>query len=403
MRAHKTGSTESSQRPWLQHKRWQSTRLSCEGRSAMGVAIVFVLVWNLASAPLWFVIPAEFAAGRPEILIAVVFPLIGIGLIVWAAREVIRRRRYGESVLLLDALPVPLGGRLAATLQVPVRLQGRALSVQVSCVHRDRSRSGTNRNTTERVLWADQARIGLRGGSAPGQTSARIEMRLPDDRPPAGEPDARDRIIWRLEVGSEEPGVDYRALFELPVFDVGPQDADRTGSAADRPFAADDWNETGVQHGYVTAGRRFFFPRLRLVGAGLGTLVFALVFAGSGGFLLLGQGLWLFGGVFGLVGVLIGWAGLTMLLSSSEIVIGGGRLRWRHGVFGGWHEVETRAIRAIDITRSGSIGQTLYFRIRLERWGESAKVTIADWVPNERAARALAAHLADLTGIDRNA
>lgn len=56
---------------------------------------------------------------------------------------------------------------------------------------------------------SDGNRAAARSGGGPGRTSARIGMRLPGDRPVAREEDADDRIVWRLEITSEEPGVDY--------------------------------------------------------------------------------------------------------------------------------------------------------------------------------------------------
>jgi len=390
------------ERPWLWSGRWRSTTLNSDTGATAWVATGFALFWNLVSLPLLFLVPREIDKGNWAALLGLLFPLIGIGLIIWAVRAWIRRRRYGVSTLELEALPVPLGGTLRARLNIPARLQGRELAVQALCVHRYRTGSGKNRRTTERVLWEDRVMVPLHSGAGPGQTAARIEMHLPGDRPQASDENPDDQIVWRLEVASEEPGVDYKAVFELPVFDVGPtvdDDQPRAATQARPVFEADDWRETGVEHGYAPGGQRFFFPRLRLAGAGLGALVFALVFLGTAAFMLIGPGLWFFGVVFGLVGLLIAWAAVTMLFSRSEIVIGGDRLRWRHGVFGGWHEVESGAIKAIDIKRSGGIGQDLYFRIEVERWGESGKTTIADWVRNERASRSLATHLADLAGV----
>ncbi|MDT8449660.1 MAG: hypothetical protein RQ847_05735 [Wenzhouxiangellaceae bacterium] len=396
--------TRFPDQPWMQFERWRSPELESESGRTKWLAIGFALFWNLVSAPVLFIVPRELSDGNRAALIALLVPLVGIGLIAWAVREAIRKHRYGDSRLRLDSVPVPLGGMLQATVDIPVRLEGRELAVQFACVHRYRTGTGKNRRTREKTLWEDRQRFAARSGDGPGRTSARIEMRLPGDRPVARDEDADDRIVWRLEVTSEEPGVDYKAVFELPVFDLGEADGS-VGTEAGAPalptplFDADDWRETGVQHAYASGGQRFRFARLRMLGGGLMTLVFALVFGGAGAFLILGPGLWLFGGVFALVGLLILWAVVSMLFQQSEIVVSPDRLRWRHGVFGGWQEVEAGAIKAIGVKRSGSIGRNLYFRLELERWGREGRTAIAGWVPNERAARSLAAHLASLAGV----
>jgi len=51
------------------------------------------------------------------------------------------------------------------------------------------------------------------------------------------------------------------------------------------------------------------------------------------------------------------------------------------------------------VKKSGSLGNDLYFRVEIERWGRDGKRVVAGWVPGERPARALAAHWKSLLGI----
>ncbi|MGB0515225.1 MAG: hypothetical protein ACPGJE_10340, partial [Wenzhouxiangellaceae bacterium] len=328
------------------------------------MAVGFAAVWNAISVPVALAVPREVADGNLMALLGLLFPLVGIGLLVWAIREVIRRRRYGDSQLHLDDMPVPLGGMLRARLEVPARLVARELKVHLTCVRRVRSGHGKNRRTREHLLWEDSLRVMSRSGQGSGVTSARIEARLPGDRPEVSDVNPDDCVVWRLEAGSEEPGVDYKAVFELPVFDTGASAAalefDESNHGSD--VAGGDWRETGVVHGYSGGGQRFYFPRLRMLGGGLSSLLFGLVFLGAGLGIAIGAGHWFFGGIFALAGALVMWLGLSMLFQHSEIVIGGGRIRWRHGVFGRWRELDTGAVKAIRIKKTGSIGRKMYFQ-----------------------------------------
>ncbi|MEX2499198.1 MAG: hypothetical protein WD397_10030, partial [Wenzhouxiangellaceae bacterium] len=397
--------------PWMWVDKWRTPEVSSESTATMWIAIAFATFWNLVSAPVLFIVPGEVADGNHVALVGLLFPLVGAGLIVWAVREVIRRRRYGDSVLRLDSHPVPLGGRLRATLNIPARLAARELQLQLACVNRYVSGSGKNRSTREKVLWEDKQVAMTRSGSGPGQTSAQFEMRVPADQPVSSDDNPRNRMIWRLTATSEEPGVDYKAVFELPVFDSGEAVAAAIDTAIDAgigageqalSFDADDWRETGVAHEFAAGGQRFHFPRLRQLGAGLGLLVVALIFTAAGGFMMVGAGQWIFGGIFAAVGLLLLWGAISMTFQRSEIVVGSGRLRWRHGVFGGWQEADAGALKSIDVKQSGSIGSNLYYRIEIERWARDGKTTIAGWVPGQRPARALAAHLGQLAGIEES-
>ncbi|MFO7762680.1 MAG: DUF3592 domain-containing protein [Wenzhouxiangellaceae bacterium] len=207
--------------PWMWFDRWRTPRISSQAGAPLWMALGFAVLWNLVSLPLAFVVPAEVAEGNRSALIGLLFPLIGVGLIVWAVREAIRHRRYGESVLELGAHPVPLGGRLHAVLTVPARLDARELQLRLACVQRYTSGTGRNRSTRERVLWHDERRAMTRSGAGPGQTSARVEFDMPVDQPISSEENSRNRMIWRLTATADEPGVDYKAVFELPVFYTG--------------------------------------------------------------------------------------------------------------------------------------------------------------------------------------
>jgi len=385
--------------PWMWFDRWRTPRISAEASARTWLAIGFAVFWNLVSLPLVFIVPDEVAAGNRAAWVGLIFPLVGIGLIVWAVREVIRRRRYGNSVVQLETHPVPLGGVVRGTLDIPARLDAREIQLQLACVNRYTSGSGKNRRTRERVLWEDKQRAMTRSGTGPGRTSAPVEVALPNDQPVASEDDVRNRIIWRLTATSAEPGVDYKAVFELPVFDTGQGPA----AAAQTPVRAaaagrDEWRETGVRHQLIAGGQRFAFPRFRMLGSGLGLAAIALVFAGSGAFMVVQAGHWIFGGIFALFGLLLVWGAISMLFQQSEIVIGNGRLRWRHGVFARWRETDAAAIKSLTVKRSGSVGSDLYFRIEIERWGGDGKTAIADWVPGQRPSEALVAHFNGLLG-----
>jgi hypothetical protein len=386
--------------PWAAWPKWRSARLSCDGAEMRGFATLFALFWNLISLPILFIIPGEIADGNRAAAIGLLFPLIGVGLGVWAVREWIRSRRYGASVLTLEQLPVPLGGRLQARLEVPARLQARELSLQVACVRIRRTGSGKNRRTSEQVLWEDSARIAPTPGSTPGSTQARIDLRLPGDRPEASEDDSSNRVVWRVSVTSPEPGVDFRARFELPVFAVA--GAGEAESVLDGPLPVepDAWRETGVEHGYVAGGQQFRFAAYRMAGAAGSALVFGLLFVAIGLFLLIGPGHWFMGGIFAAVGALIAWGGVGMLFNGSEMQIVQGRLRWRRGLARAWREVQAGVIRSIGIEKSGGVNERLYYRIEFRQWGSDKPTVIATWVPNERAARSLAAHLGGLLGVD---
>jgi len=387
---------DKTDQPWLQRQAWQSTTLLDNARSNWIGAVVMALLWNAISLPLLFVFIDEIDGGNRAALLGLLFPLIGVGLLWWALRSWQRWRRYGQSRLQLDALPVPLGGVLRARLEIPARLSSRRLQAQLLCVRKTVSGSGKNRRSSEAILWENSYDFGLAPGSASGLHTADIVIPLPADQPVSDWQNPRHQIIWRLRASASEPGVDYASRFELPVFAVTDAAIDASAAAPLPPPQPDLWRASGVQHTFVSQGQRFYWPRHRLLSAGLWILLAALVFGAAGLYLLLQQQAWLMGGVFLLVALLILWGALTMLLQRSEIIIGQGKLLYAHGILARQKVIPLAEIRALSQQRSGSIGQRTYHRLVLQRWGSEHTVTIADWLPGERQTAALVKHLQQL-------
>jgi hypothetical protein len=310
--------------------------------------------------------------------------------------------------LQLDVLPVPLGGGLQGKLEIPAQLSSRTVQAQLLCLRRKVTGSGKNRNTRETILWENRYDIGLQAGSQSGHGgntnasahTARIAIPVPDDQPVSDWENARNQIIWRLDVSASEPGVDYASSFELPVFAVAESDQATVNiPMPSAPVQADLWRDTGVQHGFTSSGQRFYWPRFRLATAGLVVLLVGLLFAGVGLFLFLQEQSWILGGLFSLGGLLILWGAATMLFQHSEIIVGQGQLRYMHGIFARQKSLSTGEIQSLSHRRSGQLGNHTYYRINVQRWGQSDPVTLADWIPGERQTAALCEMLRQISGV----
>ncbi len=390
------GKDELQDALWRQRQQWQSNTLQGAGSKNWIAAMVMALLWNAISLPLLFVLPEEIRAGNHAALLGLLFPLVGIGLMVWAVRSWQRWRRYGQSQLHLDAMPVALGGVLRATLEIPARLSSRSLQVQLLCVRKTVRGTGKNRRSSESILWENQYDVSLQASGSAGAHNARIVIPLPGDQPVSSWQNRRDQIIWRLSAKADEPGVDYASEFELPVLAVDTEPSSEEHLAELPAEKPDLWRDTGVQQGYTSHGQRFYWPRLRLLTAGLSTLLAALLFGGIGLFLLLREQAWLLGGIFTLVALPILWGAITMLFQRSEIIIGQGQLRYQHGVFAGEKVIPLAEIRALSHQRSGSIGKRTFYRLEVQRWGSERNISIAGWLPGERQTAALVKHLQQL-------
>jgi hypothetical protein len=103
---------------------WAARRITDASVVEMGFAWVFAILWNLVSAPAVVLgVRAALREGDRAAMIALLFPVVGIGLLAWPIRATIRRRRYGTSVLELGTLPAVVGHALEGTLRPPAGLR----------------------------------------------------------------------------------------------------------------------------------------------------------------------------------------------------------------------------------------------------------------------------------------
>ena len=205
-----------------------------EPRTAAYAAIGFALLWNLISLPAAFFVPGEIADGNT---LAARRPAVP------AHRH--RARGVGDSrVVQLKRFKVATSGAATRARRARRATQGHDPRRRGSARSRPTSGSSSmlRRATHARQRQEPQHRTstcyGRSNGACRATTarSARRSRRFPSTSPCPRISrrrrcnDGDGKIIWRLEVTGECPGPDFWSRFELPVFDVGEQRADRRAS-----------------------------------------------------------------------------------------------------------------------------------------------------------------------------
>ena len=147
--------------PWLWRADWASGRIVDSGRATMATAWIFAALWNLISFPSAFLgVRAAVQEGNHAALLALLFPLVGVGLLVWAVRSTLRYRKYGVSRLELSTIPGVVGRTLTGMVRAPAGMQpDDGFQVTLSCVRRVTTRNGKNTSTSESILWQEERRV----------------------------------------------------------------------------------------------------------------------------------------------------------------------------------------------------------------------------------------------------
>ena len=197
------------------------------GASSFGT-FVFAIMWNaiaftIAFFLVWRGLPARDPVPLWVDAIVMIFPAIGVILMITAGYQLVRRYKYGSSRLMLDHLPVATGTTFRGNVDTHLKEAPESgFVLRLMCIRRVVTGAGRSRSASENVLWADEQTVGSAAAMRnPLGTRIPFMLTIPDDARPTDDRDASDSIAWRIAVKAEVPGIDYAADFQFPVVSTG--------------------------------------------------------------------------------------------------------------------------------------------------------------------------------------
>lgn len=222
---------EHADEPWKVRPEWRDGRFEAERRRITD-KLLLAVVFNLVGWPLAFVVlRSELFGPDPEYaaLLVLLFPLLGTLLGWLVAREILHHRKFGRTVMELDPMPVPLGGRLRGRVETGIRARdapSQGFHVSLSCYRRRVVRStdsdgGSKRKVELDLLWRDEKRMEGVPFDAGLRLSVPLSFDVPRDEPESTPERTENRILWLVGIHADLPGLDYEANLEVPVFDLG--------------------------------------------------------------------------------------------------------------------------------------------------------------------------------------
>jgi hypothetical protein len=343
--------------PWRWQQDWVEGRIDDSSRGTLWTSWAFAVCWNMIGFPSGYLgVQAALRQGQPGGYVALVFPLVGTGLLVWAVRATIRYRKYGVSRLELTTIPAVIGHSLAGTVRVSTTVESQeGFLATLSCVRRVTSGSGKNRSTSETLLWQDErpaAGTGTRDAAGWG-TEVPVQFRIPAEVEPCGLRDPNNRVLWRLTLSATVPGVDYASVFDVPVFRTPASAEPPTDSemrlADEQARAVAEYRQPADSRIRVTArsqGAEIVFPLARNPAAATGVTAFTLIWGGICWGLVHYKAPLLFPAVFGLFELFLLWMSLDLWLGISRVTACPGVLVLAQGI---GFPVRERTVRSAEI------------------------------------------------------
>ena len=351
-------------------------QIRMRGASVHRVAGALALGWNGYVG--WFLWKA-FLVMAPEALPWYLWLLAATGVVpaVIAGYLIGRFRKFGISVFEMSPLPGVLGGPVAGTIRIPAKVETEAgFELVLQCIHQYTTGSGKQSSTHRDVLWEDSRHID--GSLSYGdETMLPVRFAAPYEKPATDVAGGRNGYYWRLNVTAAAPGIDYKAVFDVPVRRT-PQSAPAfVPQQMPDPMAGQERVEDVVKRSSLRlephsgGGFELIFPAGRTLSSCLFLVVFAVAWSG------VCYVLWavaktpvFMAAIFTLVDVLLVAILLDALLVSRGIVVD--RLRrecvvwWRiPGMSRRERCVPFASVMDARGERSGQSGNTMYYRVVL--------------------------------------
>jgi hypothetical protein len=362
-------------RPWLLNDDWQTSSVRSGSRASMWAAWGFALFWNAISAFAPFIAWREVVENdNYPALLALLFPLVGIGLLVWAVRRTLEWRRFGAVPVELDPFPGSIGGHVGGTINLNVPFDAATrFQLTLTNIHSYVSGSGKNRSQKEKALWQDT----IVAHAEPAASGTRLTFRfdVPEGLHESDTNQDSNYYLWRLNLAADLPGPDLDRDYVIPVYATGQQSRSLSGYAVERARSEQASLDEQAVRGLINlehgpAGKRMVFPMGRNLGPSLGGLLAGAVFAGAGWFLVFNEGQRVFGGIFGGIGLLVGIACLYAIFNSLSVVKTAAGIRTVRRLLGipiGGAELRRDEIARLDKSssmRSQSGGKhTIYYSV----------------------------------------
>lgn len=395
---------------WLEKTEWSGNTIRSNARSSVYVMWGFAIFWNLVCLPLLFSFDTLVQKEGWLISFVLIFPLIGVGLVVNVLRLTFAWRRFGMTPLKMDPFPGVIGGDVGGEILVNLPYDPTMrCEVTLSCIHSYVSGSGKNRSRHESVHWQDHGYAKII--RAANRIRLQFKFNVPDNLPQSEE-HSDNYNLWRLHIDAALPGSDLSRTFEIPVFKVPEKQSSITfDSPTYRPTGMAKLKALSLLPLVRSSGStlELYYPMLRQALMNLTILIFGGFFAGMGGFLWTeaareGVMLYAMASIFCLVGGGIMLAAIYGFFNSLRVRFDERTVEVTRKFLGFTLKqkvLDYRNISGISMQKSGTSTQSGgKHRIQYEVYAQSGqeKTVLAEQLESHSKAKLVAEYFQQLTG-----
>lgn len=199
------------------NRAWASGEIRSAGRGLVAAVWLLALVWNLTFGVSFVKFLSDPATQLGPRIVLGIFAFLGIVPVIFAVRLTMRWFRFGNSWCRIDGKAGVLGKVISGSFRCSKEVKATGdYQVTIQCVENYTVGTGKNSRSETRLHWQGKQSVPHIGKSALRGIPFSIE--LPPFPPETGYQLARGKINWQLRVDAPVEGVDYLAMFIVPVF-----------------------------------------------------------------------------------------------------------------------------------------------------------------------------------------
>jgi hypothetical protein len=281
--------------PWLRNERWSSGVIRDQSAESLSVVWILAILWNAITALALLPRVKQGIHAHDQLwLLALAFPAIGVGLLIWAVRRTRRITKFGPSAFHLRTLPATPGGELAGTIRVTRKFEPKSgIQLQLACIVRFVTGFGRHARVIDRVVWKE-ARTLERVAPCNDGMDIPVLFRIPADAEPSSDLEFGDGVRWRLEARCKTAGVAYYSRFDVPVFVVAEPEftarrrefvtpparlepSDPRGKLGERGIVMDRTAGGRLRIQFAAARNKSFIAFTAIIGLALSVMAMAMV------------------------------------------------------------------------------------------------------------------------------
>ena len=199
------------------NRSWASGEIQSKGLNMVIILWLAAAVWFLTFGVSFVNSLSNQSAPLGQKIALGILSLGGLIFVYFAIRFTARHLRYGKSWCLLDGKAGILGKQISGKIRTEKEIETSSdFQILLQCIETYSSGSGKNRTTHTSVKF--QATCSVPSAGISSKAGIPFSMLLPPFPPETGYQLARVSINWQLKIDAPVNGVDYSAMFIVPVF-----------------------------------------------------------------------------------------------------------------------------------------------------------------------------------------